>query len=70
MSGVVVGKGFRFGYKASGDTEALQTLGAQYGLKVSVVDLIQGDDTHGIEKVACAYMLSLATDVFWFLTFM
>ncbi len=58
MSGVVVGKGFRFGYKASGDTEVLQTLGAQYGLKVSVVDLVQGDAKH--EKVAHAYFLSLA----------
>ncbi|BDA40805.1 probable bifunctional riboflavin kinase/FMN adenylyltransferase [Coccomyxa sp. Obi] len=62
VSGVVVGKGFRFGYKASGDTEALQTLGAQYGLKVSVVDLVQGDAKHGIEKVSSSSVRSALAD--------
>lgn len=62
MSGVVVGKGFRFGYKASGDTESLLTLGAQCGLSVSVVDLVHGDAQHGNEKVAHAYF-SIAHDV-------
>ena len=40
VAGVVVGMGFRFGYKASGDTETLLSLGQHYGLSVSVVDLV------------------------------
>ena len=37
---MVVGRGFRFGYKASGDTQSLLSLGQHYGLRVSVVDLV------------------------------
>lgn len=40
VAGVVVGKGFRFGYKALGDTQSLLSLGQHYGLGVSVVDLV------------------------------
>ena len=40
-AGVVVGEGFRFGYKAKGDTRALQRLAAERGLAVRVVDLVQ-----------------------------
>lgn len=31
------------GYKAAGDTEALRRLGAQYGLEVSIVDLVESE---------------------------
>ena len=41
VAGVVVGKGFRFGYRAAGDTAALEQLGRQLGLTVEVVDLVQ-----------------------------
>ena len=59
MSGVVVGKGFRFGYKAAGDTEALLSLGAKYRLNVSVVDLIERDMIHGSEKVSLCTLLQI-----------
>jgi FAD synthase len=51
VSGVVVGEGFRFGYKAAGDTQALLSLGQQYGLHVSVIDLVAAS---GAEKARCA----------------
>lgn len=51
VSGVAVGKGFRFGYKAAGDTDALQSLGEKYGLTVSVVDLVESESRDGNEKV-------------------
>lgn len=38
--GVVVGEGYRFGYRAAGDTATLQSLGAAAGLRVVVADLI------------------------------
>ena len=40
MAGAVVGKGFRFGYKQSGDAELLKTLGERAGLRVHVSDLV------------------------------
>eukprot|EP00198_Chlamydomonas_reinhardtii_P009763 XP_001699100.1 riboflavin biosynthesis protein [Chlamydomonas reinhardtii] len=39
-AGVVAGRNYRFGFKAAGDAGALVRLGAQYGLKVSIVDLV------------------------------
>ena len=50
MSGVVVGEGFRFGYKAAGDTAALLSLGQQYDLDVSVVNLVAAS---GEDKARC-----------------
>jgi hypothetical protein len=65
VCGVVVGKGFRFGYKAAGDTEALLSLGAKYNLDVSVVDLVERDAMHGSEKVvpvpSCRLMFPLSS---------
>ncbi|KAK9916307.1 hypothetical protein WJX75_001070 [Coccomyxa subellipsoidea] len=58
VCGVVVGKGFRFGYKAAGDTEALLSLGAKYNLDVSVVDLVERDAMHGSEKVSSSSVRS------------
>ncbi len=37
---MVVGEGYRFGYKAAGDTAALQELGSVYGVNVEVVPLL------------------------------
>lgn len=37
----MVGEGFRFGYKAAGDTAALQRLGTELGIAIKVVDLVQ-----------------------------
>lgn len=41
VAGIVVGEGFRFGYKAAGDTAALQRLGTELGIAIKVVDLVQ-----------------------------
>ena len=41
-STVVVGRNFRFGYKAAGDTEVLQSLASKYGIEVHVLEL-KGD---------------------------
>ena len=49
-----MGEGFRFGYKAAGDTAALLELGAAQGLEVSVVSLVSSGCTDGPEKV-CSY---------------
>lgn len=53
VAGVVVGKGFRFGYKASGDTQSLLSLGRQYGLRVSVVDLVAETGTLKVWRQLC-----------------
>lgn len=44
---MVVGIGYRFGYKQSGDTAMLQELGAAAGMKVVVSELI-GPATPGL----------------------
>ena len=54
VAGVVVGMGFRFGYKASGDTQALLSLGQHYGLRVSVVDLVAETGTLKVRHQLCA----------------
>jgi FAD synthase len=46
-----VGEGFRFGYEAAGDTAALHMLGQQYGMKVSVVQLVESGSARGAVKV-------------------
>ena len=40
VSGVVAGRNYRFGYRASGDSAALAALCAQHGLHSTVVDLV------------------------------
>ena len=40
VSGAVVGKGFRFGYKQAGNAERLKDLGISAGLKVCVSELV------------------------------
>jgi FAD synthase len=40
VAGVVVGEGYRFGYKAAGDTAVLKELGSVYGVNVEVVPLL------------------------------
>lgn len=54
VSGVVVGEGFRFGYKASGDTSMLQELGQRYGIQVSVVQLVGSAAAESTIKVHAA----------------
>jgi len=44
---VVCGSNFRFGYRAAGDTEALQRLGREKGLTVAIEDLVPAADTDG-----------------------
>ena len=44
MAGVVVGEGFRFGYRAAGDCDALRALGAAAGLRVAVADLVDAGE--------------------------
>jgi riboflavin kinase/FMN adenylyltransferase len=43
---VVVGEGFRFGYRAEGDTELLRVLGAELGFAVHTLPLLS--DTGGV----------------------
>lgn len=47
--GVVAGRNYRFGFKAKGDAAALEQLGAQYGLRVKIVDLV-GPDGRPIDQ--------------------
>ena len=44
VAGVVVGEGFRFGYRAAGDCDALRKLGAAAGLRVAVADLVDAGE--------------------------
>ena len=46
-SGIVVGQGYRFGYKQSGDAELLRSLGEGVGMSVKIIDLV-GAKTPGI----------------------
>ena len=48
---MVVGEGFRFGYKAAGGTETLQQLGKDHGIAVSVVSLVSQGCADGLETV-------------------
>lgn len=41
VKGVVVGSNYRFGYKAAGTARTLKTLGAEYGMKVDIVNLLE-----------------------------
>ncbi len=59
VSGVVVGEGFRFGYKAMGDTQMLQELGAAQGMDVSIVSLVSDVCTEGPETVRACPLHSL-----------
>ncbi|MGV9777915.1 bifunctional riboflavin kinase/FAD synthetase [Streptosporangium sp. NPDC003464] len=43
--GVVVGENFRFGHKASGDVETLQTLGEKYDFVAEAVPLVSNGET-------------------------
>lgn len=50
VAGVVVGEGFRFGYKAAGDTEFLARRGAQLGMEVIVLGFLgtaRGNELEG-----------------------
>ena len=40
MSGIVVGEGYRFGYKAQGDTQMMAALCAKHQLKLHVAALL------------------------------
>ena len=53
VKGVVVGSNYRFGYKAAGTAEILKSLGAERGIKVKIVNLIEKDsiDSHGLGEV-------------------
>ena len=57
VSGVVVGEGFRFGYKAAGNTKVLQELGQAHGLDVSVVSLVASGCSKGPEMVGPSPLL-------------
>jgi FAD synthase len=53
VKGVVVGSNYRFGYKAAGTAEVLKSLGAERGIQVKIVNLIEKDsiDSHGLGEV-------------------
>lgn len=49
VKGIVVGRNYRFGYKAAGTADLLEELGPTYGLKIGVVDLVSyGSPTHSV----------------------
>lgn len=48
---MVVGEGYRFGYRASGDTDALRELGGAAGLRVVVADLVDAGASGADGKV-------------------
>eukprot|EP00238_Polyblepharides_amylifera_P001051 CAMPEP_0196573218 /NCGR_PEP_ID=MMETSP1081-20130531/3157_1 /TAXON_ID=36882 /ORGANISM="Pyramimonas amylifera, Strain CCMP720" /LENGTH=309 /DNA_ID=CAMNT_0041890851 /DNA_START=1 /DNA_END=930 /DNA_ORIENTATION=+ len=53
VEGIVTGSNYRFGYKASGDTELLQRLAEKHKMAVSVVDLVsirQHQDSHRVSS--------------------
>jgi len=45
-NGVVVGRNYRFGHRASGTTDDLLTFGKELGLKVQIVDLLLSENNH------------------------
>jgi riboflavin kinase/FMN adenylyltransferase len=49
---VVVGRNFRFGHKRTGDTEALQLLGAEFGFAVVVAPLLTASEGASISSTA------------------
>ena len=53
VKGVVVGSNYRFGYKAAGTARTLKTLGAEYGMKVEIVNLLENNEgiQHGLGDV-------------------
>ena len=55
-----MGEGYRFGYRASGDTAALQELGGAAGLRVVVADLVDAgtSGTDGKARLLHQYLLS------------
>ena len=44
VKGVVVGSNYRFGYRAAGTARTLKTLGAVYGMKVDIVNLLENNE--------------------------
>lgn len=63
VAGVVVGEGFRFGYRAAGNTDSLRSIGKDLGLVVNVVDLIKLSATRNespvsSSKVSCSSSLA------------
>lgn len=48
---MVVGRGYRFGYRQTGDAELLRELGQQAGLKVVVSDLVGAAAAGRVGKV-------------------
>ena len=57
---MVVGEGYRFGYRASGDTAALRELGAAAGLRVVVADLVDAGASGADGKVRLLHQYPLA----------
>jgi riboflavin kinase/FMN adenylyltransferase len=48
---VVIGQNFRFGAKASGNVETLQTLGNKFGFEVEVIELAGDSDTWSSTRI-------------------
>ncbi|GAA4237051.1 riboflavin kinase/FMN adenylyltransferase [Streptosporangium album] len=63
--GVVVGENFRFGHKAAGDVETLQTLGEKYDFVAEAVPLVSNGETISStlirERLAAGDMEAVAT---------
>lgn len=56
---MVVGEGYRFGYRASGDSAALRELGAAAGLRVVVADLVDAGASGADGKVCLQHQYQL-----------
>ena len=52
---MVVGEGYRFGFRATGDTAALRELGAAAGLHVVVADLVDAGTSGANGKARLHY---------------
>jgi riboflavin kinase / FMN adenylyltransferase len=61
--GLVVGKDYRFGYRASGNTEILKQVSVKHGAEVEVLDYIQTQDT----KISSSLIreLIMSGDIEW-----
>eukprot|EP01023_Acetabularia_acetabulum_P019464 TRINITY_DN19924_c0_g1_i5.p1 TRINITY_DN19924_c0_g1~~TRINITY_DN19924_c0_g1_i5.p1 ORF type:complete len:341 (-),score=25.93 TRINITY_DN19924_c0_g1_i5:109-1131(-) len=48
--GIVAGENYRFGYKATGDTESLEKLGKKYGISIKIVQLLKDGNSGDISS--------------------
>lgn len=55
---VLVGRDFRFGARGAGNTELLESLGAQYGYETHVIDDVKPDNEHRVSSTWIRQLLA------------